>query len=68
MREFSIFNFQSSIFNFSHVYEAYDFMRGEEFRWIDCTQIEGTDCYCDAQAERQLKQLMEKVANQGKAK
>ena len=52
-------NQRSTIFNFSHVYEAYDFMQGDEFRWIDCTQIEGTDCYCDTEAERQLKQLME---------
>ena len=47
-----------SIFNFTHVYEAYDFLQGEEFQWTDCTQIEGTDCYCDQEAERRLKQLM----------
>ena len=49
---------QSSIFNFTHVYEAYPFMQGEEFRWIDCTQIEGTDCYCDQEAEQKLKQII----------
>ena len=49
---------KSSIFNFTHVYEAYGFMQGEAFEWVDCTQIEGTDCYCDTEAERQLKQLM----------
>ena len=47
-----------SIFNFTHVYEAYEFLQGEEFQWIDCTQIEGTDCYCDQEAERRLKRLM----------
>jgi len=47
-----------SIFNFTHVYEAYDFMQGEEFKWVDCIGIEGTDCYCDTEAERQLKEKM----------
>ena len=50
---------QSSIMNFTHVYEAYGFMQGDAFTWVDCTQIEGTDCYCDVEAERQLKKLME---------
>ena len=54
-----MFNVQRSmVFNFTHVYEAYDFMQGEEFNWVDCTGIEGTDCYCDTEAERQLKEKM----------
>ena len=52
---------QSSIMNFTHVYEAYGFMQGDAFTWVDCTQIEGTDCYCDVEAERQLKKLMESL-------
>lgn len=47
-----------SVFNFTHVYEAYAFMQDEAFSWVDCTQVEGTDCYCDTEAERQLKELM----------
>ena len=49
---------QPSIFNFTHVYEAYDFMQDEAFGWVDCTQVEGTNCYCDAEAEKKLKELM----------
>ena len=49
---------RSSVFNFTHVYEAYAFMQSEMFQWVDCTQIEGTDCYCDGEAERKLKELM----------
>ena len=48
----------SIVFNFTHVYEAYDFMQSEAFQWVDCTQIDGTDCYCDGEAERKLKGLM----------
>ena len=47
-----------SVFNFTHVYEAYAFMQDEAFNWVDCTQVEGTDCYCDTEAEKQLKGLM----------
>ena len=47
-----------SVFNFTHVYEAYAFMQDEAFSWVNCTQVEGTDCYCDTEAERQLKELM----------
>ncbi|MBO7417373.1 MAG: arginase family protein [Bacteroidaceae bacterium] len=55
----SIVNRQWSIvINFTHVYEAYNFMQGDEFKWVDCTQIEGTDCYCDQEAEQKLKELM----------
>ena len=49
---------QSIVFNFTHVYETYGFMRGEAFRWVDCTALEGTDCYCDTEAERLLKERM----------
>ena len=48
----------SIVFNFTHVYEAYDFMQSEVFQWVDCTQIDGTDCYCDGEAELRLKELM----------
>lgn len=47
-----------SVYNFTHVYEVYDFMQQEDFIWVDCTQVEGTDCYCDTEAEKQLKELM----------
>ena len=47
-----------SVYNFTHVYEVYDFMQQEDFIWVDCTQVEGTDCYCDTETEKQLKELM----------
>ena len=49
---------RSTVLNFTHVYEAYDFMQDEAFSWVDCTQIEGTDCYCDTEAEQKLKSLI----------
>ena len=53
-----MFNNPSSVFNFTHVYEAYSFMQSKAFKWVDCTELEGTDCYCDTEAEKQLKEMM----------
>ena len=40
--------------NFTNVYENQPFMEGlrrsGEVTWIDCTDIPGTDCYCDDEA------------------
>ena len=60
-----MFHLPCSIFNFTHVYEAYSFMQSEDFRWVDCTQLEGTDCYCDTEAERRLKEMMLDLPLQG---
>jgi hypothetical protein len=54
-----MFNVERSIvFNFTHVSEEYDFMQGDDFEWVECTQVEGTDCYCDTEAEKRLNGLM----------
>jgi len=47
------------IFNFTHVYEQEPFLKKRFFEWIDCTQISGTNCYCDPEAEALLR---EKIA------
>ena len=47
---------QIIIMNFTHVYEQERFLRNKRFQWIDCSSINGTDCYCDDTAMRILKQ------------
>ncbi len=42
--------------NFTHVYEQESFTKNKKFVWIDCTDITGTDCYCDKDAMRILKE------------
>ena len=43
-----------TVCNFTNVYENQPFMEGlrrsGEATWIDCTDIPGTDCYCDDEA------------------
>ena len=34
-----------------------------EIRWFDCTQIDGSDCYCDDEAQAILSQQIESVGN-----
>jgi arginase family enzyme len=43
------------IMNFTHIYEQEPFVRNKNFTWIDCTDLNGTDCYCDEQAEKALR-------------
>lgn len=45
-----------TIMNFSHVYERESFYRHENINWIDCTDIKGTNCYCDNYAENVIKE------------
>lgn len=42
--------------NFTHVYEQESFLRNRRFSWVDCTDLHGTDCYLDPEAEQLLKQ------------
>lgn len=43
------------IMDFSGVYEAEDFYRGYEYVWVNCRDIKGTNCYCDREAEAEIK-------------
>lgn len=43
-----------TIMNFSHVYEQENFYLHENINWIDCTDIKGTDCYCDDTAKKMI--------------
>lgn len=46
------------VMNFTHAYEEERFLRNPYFEWIDCTHLEGTDCYCDSEGEREVKRLI----------
>lgn len=48
-------NYPIIIMNFTRVYEQEPFVKNKNFTWIDCTNLNGTDCYCDEQAEKTLR-------------
>lgn len=53
------------LMNFTHVYEQERFIRNQRFQWLDCTDLNGTDCYCDEEAALKLRQRMEPFAPDG---
>lgn len=44
--------------DFTKIYESEIFYRDDDFEWIDCTHIRGTNCYCDEDAEAELKGII----------
>ena len=57
--------------DFTGVYTEQPFMQGlresaatdKSIHWFDCTQIDGTDCYCDDEAQAILRKQIERVGN-----
>lgn len=45
-----------TIMDFTGIYEKERFYRGVHVHWIDCRDIQGTNCYCDEEGERALRQ------------
>lgn len=50
------------IMNFSGVYEEETFYKDYEYVWVDCSDIQGTNCYCDGEAEIQIKERLNQTA------
>ena len=46
------------LMNFTHVYEQERFINDIHFQWIDCTDLNGTNYYCDAEAAKVIRQRM----------
>ncbi|MCQ2125632.1 MAG: arginase family protein [Fibrobacter sp.] len=61
--------FYTTIQDFAGVYGEQPFMQAlranDNVRWMDCTQISGTDCYCDDDAQAELRKFMTEVCNTG---
>lgn len=45
---------QHYVLDFTHVYDDEHLKDRKRFRWIDCSDIEGSNLYCSPQAERQV--------------
>ncbi len=60
-----------TIQDFTGVYAEQPFIQGlresaatdKNIHWFDCTQVDGTDCYCDDEAQAVLHQQIESVGN-----
>ncbi|VYU64886.1 Arginase family protein [Clostridium tertium] len=54
-----------TVMNFSHVYEKEKFFLDEEYRWIDCTKVRGTNGYCDKTAFHILQDKTKSLSPEG---
>lgn len=54
-----------TIMNFSHVYEKEKFFLDKEYNWIDCTDINGTNGYCDENAFNEINQKLKGLEPKG---
>ena len=59
---------QVVLMNFSGIYETenfYETVPQENRIWLDCRTIPGTNCYCDEEGERELKERVEPLGAEG---
>ena len=62
-----------TIQDFTGVYAEQPFMQklresatiDGKIRWFDCTRIDGTDCYCDDEAQAELNKMMDRAVAPG---
>lgn len=58
-------NISITVMNFSNIYEKESFYKGESINWIDCSKINGTNCYCDEDAKKLIKDKISYLQPQG---
>lgn len=51
--------------NFSGIYSLEEFAKNKKFKWVDCRHLDGTNCYCDAEASAAIKERMEQLPPKG---
>lgn len=58
-------DFSLVVMNFSGVYREEQFYQSEHFTWVECSDIIGTDLYCDEEAQRSINQRIKKESPYG---
>lgn len=53
------------IMNFSGIYSLEKFAKDNRFKVLDCHNLQGTDGYCDAEAEKYIKRLLRPLSCSG---
>lgn len=53
------------VLNFSGVYETETFYKKYHTLWVDLKDIQGTNCYCDQEAEEEIKERLRNIAPDG---
>ena len=50
-----------TIMDFTGIYKKERFYRGVHVHWIDCRDIQGTNCYCDEEGEQDSAQVVDQI-------
>lgn len=58
-------NKELAIMNFSHIYEKQNFYKHTEAKWIDCSEIRGTNGYCDEIAYKDIEKIVKNYKPEG---
>lgn len=53
------------IMNFSGVYRPQGFYKKHEHVWLNCEDIQGTNCYCDEDAQKEIKERIRETGPYG---
>ena len=53
------------IMNFSSVYKDEDFYKDRSYKWLNCSDVEGTNCYCNRSAEKEIKNMIASYSPKG---
>ena len=53
------------IMNFSGIYNKENFYKNENIKWLDCSNIQGINCYCDKAAEKIIKDQIRNFPPEG---
>ena len=54
-----------TILDFTGIYRNQETLRAEAQEYLDLSRMQGTDCYCDPETERSLKEMVEKMPRGG---
>jgi len=55
----------SVVMDFSHIYREEDFSYCDSLDWIDCTNILGTNCFCNEEAQNDIRHLIASYSPHG---
>ena len=53
------------VMNFSGIYESQEFYKNRKMVWMECKELEGTNCYCDEMAARAIQEQIKSFSYDG---
>ena len=51
-----------TVMNFSGIYADEKYFKRKNCQWLDCSAIEGTNCYCDEEARKIIEKMISEIS------